>query len=348
MAVLAVALAMPLSAMASWRYWVGDDSVPGGAGTWNSTNLNWSGSTAGTAPYYAWISGDNAVFGGATGGVVVVEGTVVAPQFFFYSTGYLLTNGTILSATANLAISLTNGTTATISSLLSTSYSGCIIKRGLIGADGDGGTLVLNSVFPQNDSGGGSFGSFLFYQGTTIMTGDNYYPGGIAQNDTNQFGVFIQNGTHHNAGSHTIRQGGTLGGTGTVQLADSGKFIDQYGTLTPGTATEIGTLTIAVGDLKFYASTQAKFQVDLTTDKADKVVVGDLLTYNGTLTIDVTGARDSDASYTLFQFGSKTGTFTAVNITGVNPNKAEASFDGDTGVLTYHLLPPQGTLITIK
>ena len=271
---------------------------------------------------------------------------MTCPKLYFLATGYVIANGTNLLTGSGLGISLSDGATATISTVLSTSYSGCTIKRNRL--DGDGGTLILDSVFPEVDPAGGSFGAFYLYQGTTIMTGDNYYPGWIGQNDTNQFGVIIHNGTLHNAGSHTIRQGGTLGGTGTVQLANSSKVIDQYGTLTPGTATDIGTLTIAVGDLKFYASTQAKFQVDLAADKADKVIVGDLLTYNGTLTIDVTGERGSDASYTLFQYGSKTGAFTAVNINGVNPNKAEASFDVNTGVLTYHVLPPQGTLITIQ
>ena len=53
MAVLATALAAPLSARASWRTWVGEDTALGGSGTWNSTNLNWSASDAGAAPYYA-------------------------------------------------------------------------------------------------------------------------------------------------------------------------------------------------------------------------------------------------------------------------------------------------------
>lgn len=342
---MAVLAAAPPTALAAWRTWVGDDTALGGSGTWNSTNLNWSASDAGTAPYYAWASGDNGKFSG-TGGVVNVEGTVTCPSLYFLATGYVIANGTNLLTGNTLGINLSDGATATISTVLSTSYSGCTIKRNRI--DGDGGTLILDSVFPEVNSGVGSFGAFYVYQGTTIMTGDNYYPGWIGQNDTNQFGVIIHNGTLHNAGSHTIRQGGTLGGTGTVQLANSSKFIDQCGTLTPGTATEIGTLTVAVGDLKFSATAQAKFQVDLTADKADKVVVGDLLTYNGTLTIDVTGERKSDASYALFQFGSKTGTLSAVNITGVNPNKAEASFDANTGVFTYHVLPPKGTVVVIQ
>jgi hypothetical protein len=206
------------------------------------------------------------------------------------------------------------------------------------------GTLVINSDLTQYNFNG----KIIFYTGSLIINGDNYSQGSVYQTGAGQYGRFYLNGTHYNAGSYTVREDGTLGGTGTVQLASSGNLVNITGTLTPGTATEIGTLTIAVGDLKFNPTTQAKFQVDLTADKADKVVVGDLLTYAGTLTIDVTGARNSDASYTLFQYGSKTGTLAAVNINGVNPNKAEASFDENTGVLTYHVLPPQGTLITIQ
>ena len=93
MAMLSAALCVPLAAQAAWRYWVGDDTALGGPGTWNTSNANWSGAEAGTAPYFTWVTADQPKFSGV-GGVVTVDGPVTNfNRLYFTSTGYVLRGG---------------------------------------------------------------------------------------------------------------------------------------------------------------------------------------------------------------------------------------------------------------
>lgn len=340
------AICSPLSSNAAlaWRTWVGDDTAPGGSGTWNNSNLNWSGADAGTAPYYAWGDGDRPKFFGPEG-TVTVEGTVKVYSEFYIYTNYVFTGGTI-GTTLGITLQIMGSATVTVNAALSTRTNETLGGWGNI-AMNNTGTLVINSDLTQYNFNG----NIVPYKGKIILNGDNYSAGTVAQNDTNQTGVFILNGTHYNAGSYTIREIGGLGGTGTVQLASNSKLVNVSGTLTPGTETQIGTLTIAVGDLKFNSPAKAEFQVDLANNKADKVVVGDQLTYGGALNLRFTGSSVNPASFQLLQFGSKATTpagFASTNVFGLNPLKATVSYNPATGVLTYTPIVAKGALILVR
>ncbi len=80
----------PMSANAQ-LYWDGlgaanDSTVTGGAGTWDATTTNWTNGLGITNQ--AWIDGSNAVFGGAAGGVVELEGDQDVEDIYFNTEGY--------------------------------------------------------------------------------------------------------------------------------------------------------------------------------------------------------------------------------------------------------------------
>jgi autotransporter-associated beta strand protein len=112
-----LALAMVGQAWAADRYWSGNGSTPGGAGTWDITSsTNWG--TAATGPFDAqWINGNNdfAIFGGTAGNVLLGTGITVG-GLTFNTTGYVVTNAanTLTFGATDNAITLNNIASARI------------------------------------------------------------------------------------------------------------------------------------------------------------------------------------------------------------------------------------------
>jgi autotransporter-associated beta strand protein len=93
-----------LSAQLAWDS-AGDQSNSGGAGTWDTSSLNWNDD--GSAPNVAWTNGSAATFGG-TGGIVAIAagaGISAGNLTFTNSAGNYLFD----AATAGEGISLSNG-----------------------------------------------------------------------------------------------------------------------------------------------------------------------------------------------------------------------------------------------
>lgn len=336
---LAVMGGPPSASAYSWKSWLGDDRALGGSGTWNNDSMNTNWIIESSSAISPWVTGDQAKFTG-TGGVVTVEGTVTFHnRIYFVTNGYVVTGGTIASD-ADFAISVANGATATVYSTLSMPAGMGFTTRNDVG----NGTLILNADLITNNFNG----DITLYAGTLVLNGDNYSVGGVKQTGNGQYAAFFLNSTHHKAGPYTIYNDGTFGGTGTVQMASVSNKVSMSGKLIPGTATEIGTLTIGVGKLQMSTNTTAEFQIDLAANKADKVVVGDLLTYAGTLNLRFAGSRVTPASYQLFQFGSKAGNFNTTNVFGLNPSKATVSYNPATGILAYIPIVAKGALILVR
>lgn len=130
----------------------GDGVVSGGAGTWNTTNGNWT--SDGGVNNVSWpISGtDNeAIFGGTAGAIALDAGGVTANKLTFNISGYSLVTGPLTLNGTTPTITVGTGT-ATISSVISGSTG--LTKTG-------DGTLMMNGT---NSYTGGT----TISQGTVI------------------------------------------------------------------------------------------------------------------------------------------------------------------------------------
>lgn len=153
------ALLAPLSLHAAPLYWdggtvdlgTGDGVSQGGAGTWNTTILNWDQLPANSA-HLPWTTTglDEAIFGG-TAGTVTLGVPILANRLTFNVGGYTIANGGVATNTLTLTgtaplITVTNaGEIATISANLA--GSALVSKAGL-------GTLVLSGTNNVNATGG--------------------------------------------------------------------------------------------------------------------------------------------------------------------------------------------------
>jgi hypothetical protein len=111
-------------------------------------------------------------------------------------------------------------------------------------------------------------------------------------------------------GNVTVASGATLGGNGTI-----GGNVLVYGTLSPGNSP--GTLTLNSTNLTMNGSGSAISMEIIGTGPGqyDRVVGINQFSQNGALTISLTGFYSS-ASWDLFDFSSKLGNFSQVNLTG--------------------------------
>ena len=139
----------------------GDSLVTGGAGTWDTTNGNWT--TDGGANNIAWVNANNdtAIFGGTAGTVTLGTGITVG-GLTFDTAGYTVAGNTL---TFGIAGNIAANADATISSILAgnaitktgtgtlvltgtNSYTNTTISAGTlqIGAGGSTGTLGSGTV----------------------------------------------------------------------------------------------------------------------------------------------------------------------------------------------------------
>ncbi len=98
------ALALPVSAQLAWDP-AGDQSNSGGAGTWNTSSLNWNDN--GSAPNVAWSNGSAATFGGTGGTIAIANGAGISAGNLTFSNS--AGNYLFDAATAGEGISLSNG-----------------------------------------------------------------------------------------------------------------------------------------------------------------------------------------------------------------------------------------------
>ncbi|MDF1811624.1 MAG: PEP_CTERM-anchored TLD domain-containing protein [Verrucomicrobiales bacterium] len=148
--------------------------------------------------------------------------------------------------------------TLTISGTVHNPNSGTrVLHLGGVG-DGEISGDLTGSWFVEKEDGG-----TWEFSGTNTNTGTT----------TVEAGTLLINGTHIGGGSYTVDANATLGGTGTITLADDAKTVTINGTLAtgdPDTADGIGDLTIN-NDVIFNGI--YNFQIDGST--SDTLVVGD-------------------------------------------------------------------------
>ncbi|MCP5545605.1 MAG: hypothetical protein H7A49_17045, partial [Akkermansiaceae bacterium] len=74
-AALVASFAASASAQLAWDP-AGDQSNSGGAGTWNTSSLNWNDN--GSAPNVTWTNGSSATFGGTGGTIAIATGAGIS------------------------------------------------------------------------------------------------------------------------------------------------------------------------------------------------------------------------------------------------------------------------------
>ncbi len=145
--------------------------------------------------------------------------------------------------------------------------------------------------------------------GTQILTRANTYSGATIVSS----GALMANNSSGSAtgtGSVTVQTGANLGGSGTVSGATA-----IAGNLNPGN--NVGVMTF--GSSLVLQSTATTFMdIDGVTRGThyDGINVGSSLTYGGALVLDFGVVFGSGQTFNLFDFASRSGSFSAVTLTG--------------------------------
>jgi autotransporter-associated beta strand protein len=215
--------------------WYGDGLTAGGSGTWSTAGSNWSdnGGAAG-----GWDATKKAVFD-TTGGTVTVAGAGVTAEtgIDFDVDGYTVTGGGITLGAGSNTVTVANGATATIDSVL----SGTVTSFEKAGD----GTLILG-------------GANTFVGPASISGGRLEVSSEAALGDATN-GLALASGTFAPTGSLTLGAGRAVSGAGGLDIAD-GQTLTVNGDYSAGTTLEnTGTLDLQgtvrdVGSLTFNAA----------------------------------------------------------------------------------------------
>ncbi|MDA0253546.1 MAG: autotransporter-associated beta strand repeat-containing protein [Planctomycetota bacterium] len=215
--------------------WYGDGLTAGGSGTWSTAGSNWSenGGAAG-----GWDPTKKAVFD-TTGGTVTVDGAGVTAEtgIDFDVDGYAVTGGGITLGAGSNTVTVANGATATIDSVL----IGTVTSFEKAGD----GTLILG-------------GANTFVGPASISGGRLEVSSEAALGDATN-GLALAGGTFAPTGSLTLGAGRAVSGAGGLDIAD-GQTLTVNGDYSAGTTlANTGTLDLQgatrnVGSLTFNAA----------------------------------------------------------------------------------------------
>lgn len=343
------------SGTADWRL-LGVNTYTGGTTVNQGTLLV---NSTGTLP-----AGGNVVINGTAAGTTSLQVNSTAGQ----SIGTLTFGGAGAGATATNTLQLNAGTFTLGGNVayLATNNPGTATIAG------SGGTLALNGnrVFDVADSSNSFFeltvNSVISGTGNSItktgagalsLRGANTYTGGtVVAAGTLYASNFNSSGSATGTGTVLIQSGAMLRGNGFISGAttiESGGALGPLSTLTPGTLTFSGGLTLLAGS-------SVGFQ--LGTLSSDKIVItgGQLAgPASGTITLNLyaPGSVDSGAfaagTYTLFNFstgGTTTSSFDVSDFTlgtTISGYTYDLSISGNTLQLTASAIPEPSTYAAI-
>jgi uncharacterized protein (TIGR03382 family) len=122
-------------------------------------------------------------------------------------------------------------------------------------------------------------------------------------------GTLLVNGSIIGTNGVTVASGATLGGTGSVGGVSAPAPISNSGTIAPGTADSVGSLSVT-GDVSDQGA--SSWAIDLSGTSSDLLAVTGNITLSGSDTVSVSGAG-TGASWIIATYtGSLTGTFGSV------------------------------------
>ena len=144
--------------------------------------------------------------------------------------------------------------------------------------------------------------------GTTILNATTGYTGDTIVSG----GKLVVNGNISTSVLTTVKTTATLGGTGTVGAL----VVNSNGTFAPGDG-GIESLNVA-GNLTLDSGSFSAFEINTAGDTADLAISSALLTFGGTLNVtNIGGALIAGDTFNLFDWGTTSGTFSAVNLPGL-------------------------------
>ena len=249
-----------LAASLKWDITAGDGIVTGGSSTWDTVSPFWTADGGQTNVAWNNANNDEAVFGDPAGSVTVGE-PITAGALTFNSSGYTLAGNSITLAGAAPAITLTPGSTTTISSILAGS-SGVTIAGGgsltLTSANTYTGGTTVNAGTLTLGVGGGTGtirGVLNINPGATVVTNavDALgFTNGVAVDTVNINGGTLNNATTGNQAFITnfVLTGGTMSSTG----GGAYNFNTGFGITTNSSATTsliAANMVIRAGTLTF-------------------------------------------------------------------------------------------------
>ena len=220
---IAALLAAP-SSFAATRFWSGNGTAQGGAGTWDTTSARW-GSAAGGPYTFAWdnSANDTAEFNTSTGTITLATNVTVGRiNAKTGAAGNTIAEGTGLNT-------ITLGFTNTIinNSGSATVGRSFVVNARLVGSNN------LSIVGPATTPGGSvTLGRANTYTGTTSVNNTTLVIGALGQLNGGEYSSTINLATASSFFAYNSSLNQTLGG-----------IISGNGALTKGTSTGILTLT---------------------------------------------------------------------------------------------------------
>ncbi len=187
--------------------------------------------------------------------------------------------------------------------------------------------------------------------GIATLAGANTYSGAT----TVSAGTLVVSGSLSGTANVSVASTATLasGATGSITTATAGD-VSVTGSLAPGNAGSVGTLTLAPGaggKLNFLSG--ATFKFDISGTNSDSVAFstsGDWLTGSGNVTLALSGitAGDYGNTYTVFQNATTAG-FTFANITGYDSADFSANFTqvGNNYQVSFTAVPEPGSAVSL-
>jgi autotransporter-associated beta strand protein len=146
-------------------------------GTWDTTSLNWTG-TSGSTTWPAVSSGTDTAIFGSSGGTVTLSGTITADALAFNANGYTITGGSSLRLDGGTpTLTTSSGVIATINSAISGTSGFSKTGAGTLvvgGASTETGAVSITQGVLQLNSGA-SFPntSSITVQNTTLTLNDS-------------------------------------------------------------------------------------------------------------------------------------------------------------------------------
>ena len=177
--------------------------------------------------------------------------------------------------------------------------------------------------------------------------------------------AITQNGSHTGGGNYTINGsagGGTLGGSGTIVLSDntrtfnfSGNNGSELATLRPGasgtdtTAMTLGSVGVnTTVNLNNFSMLRLDLAGAMASDRLDVFGILNLDAGSNLDLVSLTNAFDG-STYTLTNFGSRTGTFGSVTVDGIDSLASKGyQINYGSNAITLSAIPEPGAIFLLR